>query len=245
MAMTERDIEDFLRVLQDSAELRERVRSVLLADDFLALPGLMRANTEAIAALTERMAVAETRLEGVEARLERVEARLEGVEARLEGVEARLEGVETGLESVKGELGNLNGQAFEDKFIRNVRSNLGPRFRKPRVLDIYADDLLDKLFAQSPLTGKETKDVATADLLVWARDTDAGIEVALVVEVSRRIGLGDVTRAHRRASLLARAGVSAVAVAAGASISPETAEAVRKQNVVVIVQQPEEDEPAA
>jgi hypothetical protein len=224
MAMTERDVEDFLRALQNSAELRERVRSVLLADDFLALPGLMRANTEAIAALTERMDATERRLEGVEDRLELLEFRMHKVE---------------------GHLGNLTGNAFEERFIRNMRSNLGPRFRRPRPLDVYADDVIERLLAQTPLTAKQLKDVATADLVVWANDTEAGNDVALVIEVSQRIGMADVVRAHRRAALLSGVGVPTVAVAAGSSIATETAAAAHAQSVVVIVQQPEEDEPAA
>jgi hypothetical protein len=224
MAMTERDVEDFLRALQNSAELRERVRSVLLADDFLALPGLMRANTEAIAALTERMVATERRLHGVEERLELLEFRLHKVE---------------------GHVGNLTGSAFEERFVRNMRSNLGPRFRRPRPLDVYADDIIETFMAQRPLSGKQLKDVATADLVVWANDTEVGREVVLVIEVSQRIGLGDVTRAHRRAALLSGIGVPAVAITAGSSISTETAAAARQNSVVVIVQQPEEDEPAA
>ena len=120
MAMTEQDIEDFLRALQNSAELRERVRSVLLADDFLALPGLLRANTEAIAALTERMDATERRLELLEFRMHKVE----------------------------GHLGNLTGTAYEERFIRNMRSNLGPRFRRPRPLDVYADDVIESFLTQ-------------------------------------------------------------------------------------------------
>lgn len=76
MAMTEADIEEFIRALQGSAELRERVRGVILADDFLVLPGLVRASTEAIAALTERIDRLTGRMDAFEAQMENFGGRM-------------------------------------------------------------------------------------------------------------------------------------------------------------------------
>jgi hypothetical protein len=163
----------------------------------------------------------------------------------MDATERRLELLEFRMHKVEGHLGNLTGTAYEERFIRNMRSNLGPRFRRPRPLDVYADDVIESFLTQKPLSAKQLKDVATADLVVWANDTEAGNDVALVIAVSQRIGIADVVRAHRRAALLSGVGVPAVAVAAGSSIAAETAAAAHAQSVVVIVQQPEEDEPAA
>ena len=78
MAFTREQIEDFIAALHEDAELRERVRGAILADDFQALPGLVRANTEAIAALTERM----------DALTERMDALTEHMDALTERIDA-------------------------------------------------------------------------------------------------------------------------------------------------------------
>lgn len=60
MAFTREQIQEFIDALSDDPELRELARAAILSDDFQALPGLVRANTEAISQLDIRI----TRLTG-------------------------------------------------------------------------------------------------------------------------------------------------------------------------------------
>ena len=46
MTLSETDIEEFIVALREDPQLRDRVRSAILADDFLALPGLVRQLSE-------------------------------------------------------------------------------------------------------------------------------------------------------------------------------------------------------
>lgn len=95
------------------------------------------------------------------------------------------------------------------------------------------------------LSAKEVKDLATADVVTWARDTDSGEDIGLVIEISRRVASIDVVRSERRAAVLTRAGVKAVAAVAGATIGEEAAQAADRLGVVQLIQQTIPDESAA
>lgn len=303
MAFTREQVREFISALKGDAELRELARAAILSDDFAALPGLVRANTEAIAALdarierlTERLetfiaatdlrfvrlddrakAVAERlaaieqqltsinehltehderfdmvdghltehdqRFDRVDLRFDRVEQHLTEHDGRLESIDQKLGAVAKQASDTAGKLGNLEGMAFEERFIRNVASHIGPRFRRARPIDIYGDAILEEALARHPLSASELRDIATADLLVWSTDMLSGGEAALVLKVSRAVDLGDVVRADRRARLLSKLGVNAVAAVAGITASDEAIRRAKELSVVTLLQR--ENEPAA
>lgn len=303
MAFTREQVREFISALKGDAELRELARAAILSDDFAALPGLVRANTEAIAALDDRIerlterletfiaatdlrfvrlddrakAVAERlaaieqqltsinehltehderfdrvdghltehdqRFDRVDLRFDRVEQHLTEHDGRLESIDQKLGAVAKQASDTAGKLGNLEGMAFEERFIRNVASHIGPRFRRARPIDIYGDAILEEALARHPLSASELRDIATADLLVWSTDMLSGGEAALVLKVSRAVDLGDVVRADRRARLLSKLGVNAVAAVAGITASDEAIRRAKELSVVTLLQR--ENEPAA
>lgn len=303
MAFTREQVREFISALKGDAELRELARAAILSDDFAALPGLVRANTEAIAALDarierlterletfiaatdlrfvrlddrakaveERLAAIEQQLtsinehltehderfdrvdghltehdqrfDHVDLRFDRVEQHLTENDGRLESIDQKLGAVAKQASDTAGKLGNLEGMAFEERFIRNVASHIGPRFRRARPIDIYGDAILEEALARHPLSASELRDIATADLLVWSTDMLSGGEAALVLKVSRAVDLGDVVRADRRARLLSKLGVNAVAAVAGITASDEAIRRAKELSVVTLLQR--ENEPAA
>lgn len=303
MAFTREQVREFISALKGDAELRELARAAILSDDFAALPGLVRANTEAIAALDarierlterletfiaatdlrfvrlddrakaveERLAAIEQQLtsinehltehderfdrvdghltehdqrfDRVDLRFDRVEQHLTEHDGRLESIDQKLGAVAKQASDTAGKLGNLEGMAFEERFIRNVASHIGPRFRRARPIDIYGDAILEEALARHPLSASELRDIATADLLVWSTDMLSGGEAALVLKVSRAVDLGDVVRADRRARLLSKLGVNAVAAVAGITASDEAMRRAKELSVVTLLQR--ENEPAA
>lgn len=303
MAFTREQVREFISALKGDAELRELARAAILSDDFAALPGLVRANTEAIAALDarierlterletfiaatdlrfvrlddrakaveERLAAIEQQLtsinehltehderfdmvdghltehdqrfDHVDLRFDRVEQHLTEHDGRLESIDQKLGAVAKQASDTAGKLGNLEGMAFEERFIRNVASHIGPRFRRARPIDIYGDAILEEALARHPLSASELRDIATADLLVWSTDMLSGGEAALVLKVSRAVDLGDVVRADRRARLLSKLGVNAVAAVAGITASDEAIRRAKELSVVTLLQR--ENEPAA
>lgn len=303
MAFTREQVREFISALKGDAELRELARAAILSDDFAALPGLVRANTEAIAALDDRIERLTERLETfiaatdlrfvrlddrakaveerlaaieqqltsinehltehderfdrvdghltehdqrfdrVDLRFDRVEQHLTEHDGRLESIDQKLGAVAKQASDTAGKLGNLEGMAFEERFIRNVASHIGPRFRRARPIDIYGDAILEEALARHPLSASELRDIATADLLVWSTDMLSGGEAALVLKVSRAVDLGDVVRADRRARLLSKLGVNAVAAVAGITASDEAIRRAKELSVVTLLQR--ENEPAA
>lgn len=94
MAFTREQVREFISALKEDAELRELARAAILSDDFAALPGLVRANTEAIAALDARIDRLTERLEtfiaATDLRFVRQEDRANAVEERLAAIEQQL-----------------------------------------------------------------------------------------------------------------------------------------------------------
>lgn len=229
MALSEADIEQFIEALQHNAELRERVRAAVLSDDFLALPGLLRANTEAIAALTDQM-------NAVEARLERVESRLERVEWRLERVENR-------LDVLAGKVGNLDGEVLEVKFTARAARRFARLFRDVRLIEDteFARRLQDH---EASLAPSEWDDVLLLDALLEATSREDGSKVFLAVEISRTVFEDDVVRADRRSRIVAQLGYANVrACVDGDAIDPAAKVLAERLNVLAVVQR--EARPAA
>ena len=100
MAFTVEDFHDLIELLGQRPEWRADLRRLVLSDDLLELPALVRQ-------LVDAQARAEARLEGVEHRLDRLEATVQVLveaqaraEARLEGVEVRLDRLETTVQAL-------------------------------------------------------------------------------------------------------------------------------------------------
>jgi exonuclease VII small subunit len=121
MAFTVNDFHDLVRLLEEQPEWRAELRRLLLPDELLTLPALVRELAESHKRAEERLSSIEKRLEGVENRLERVEertGRLEEGQARLEEGQARLEEGQARLEM---RVGNLEeGQARLEVRVGNL-----------------------------------------------------------------------------------------------------------------------------
>jgi hypothetical protein len=91
--------------------------------------------------------------------------------------------------------------------------------------------LLEEAITQQRLSEDEADDILQADVVMRGRRREDGTEVYAVVEVSWGIGLTDVERAARRATLLARTGRPALPVVAGFWMTPEAQEPARALKV--------------
>ncbi|MFQ5595505.1 MAG: hypothetical protein ACE5HA_15260, partial [Anaerolineae bacterium] len=86
MAFTVRDYQDMVRLLEQHPDWQAELRRLLLADDFLALPAIVRDLAEA--------------QQRTEARLERLEATVQSLAEAQERTEARLERLEATVQSL-------------------------------------------------------------------------------------------------------------------------------------------------
>lgn len=118
MAFTLDDFRAFANALYAHPEWREELRRLVLTEELLELPEVVRRLADSVRELAEAQRRTEQRLDAVEQRLDAVEQRLDGVEQRLDGVEQRLDAVEQRLDGVEQRLDSLDqrvdnlGKAF-------------------------------------------------------------------------------------------------------------------------------------
>ena len=94
--------------------------------------------------------------------------------------------------------------------------------RRPHVLtEDELGTLIEEAREQGLLSEAEATDLSTVDIVLRGRRVTDGTMVHLAVEVSWGIGIHDVTRAARRAALLARTGLSTIPVVAGMWSTPD------------------------
>ena len=205
------DFQDLIRLLDAHPDWRRDLRRIVLTDDILALP-------EAVRGLVAAQERTEARLQALAAAQERTEARLaalgeqvtalaaaqERTEARLQALIAAQERTEARLDRVEVRLGRLEGSDLARRFADRAPAYLGSQgYKRVRVVPT-ADwaDLIDDAVDQGQVTAAERNDLLRADSIIRARDHED--EVWLVAEVSVTVDAHDVTRARRRAAVLAR-----------------------------------------
>ena len=107
------------------------------------------------------------------------------------------------------------GWNFETRFRDRLTAYLGRFMRRGRLL--RNDEVLDSI--EQALDSREADDILRADAIASGLIDGAASHV--VVEVSVACGVDDIDRAERRAGILRKAGLPAVALVACEVISPE------------------------
>jgi vacuolar-type H+-ATPase subunit I/STV1 len=264
VAFTIEDMSDLVRLLLEHPEWRLELRRLLLSDELLALPDMVRQLVETVKSLAEAQRRSEERLSVVEERLTRLEetvaalaeaqrrseerlTRLEETvaalaeaqrrsEERLSVVEERLTRLEETVHTLVIDVAYLKGDSLERLYRERPHVYFSKIIRRAHALT--SDellDLLDKAMAQGLLTEAEAEEVARADVIVRGKQKEDGQEVYLVAEVSWGIGPSDVERAARRAKLLSNSGIVAMPVVAGRAITGEAAGLAKEQNVWQVI----------
>lgn len=218
MAFTVHDFADLTRLLAAHPEWQAELRRHLLADDFLALPAIVRELAAAQKRAEERLAAAAEHL-----------ARLDAAVARLAEEQVRM----------RDDLASLKGYRLERAYVERAPAYFGEWLKRVRVvwpgtLDGAVEDALEQR-----LDRDELREVLRLDLLVRGRlrepvPPQEG-ETWLAVEVSAVIDRGDVERVRRRAALLRKAGYAAVPVAAGEDVTEGAAKLSEDAGVALVV----------
>jgi hypothetical protein len=122
----------------------------------------------------------------------------------------------------------LKGSDLERRYRERAYAYFSRLLRRIRVLS--GDELmalLEEAVTRKQLSEDEADDILQADVVIRGRRREDGTEVYGVVEVSWGVGLSDVQRASRRATLLARTGMPALPVVAGFWLTPDAQEPAR------------------
>jgi uncharacterized protein YoxC len=221
------------RMDRAEAQIQENSRQIA------ALTEQVRENSRQIAALTERMDRAEAQIQENGRQIAALTKALrdfqEAAERRFAALEREVAGLRQDVEGIRRGQARLEGTALEVWWAQYAPSYLGRWFRGMRVLTREAlNDELDAAEDEGRLTAKDAEEVRRADVVAVARDRKTREEVWVVVEVSATVGLEDVTRAKRRADILARLGRRAVAIAVGREARPPVRAKARGLGVWVI-----------
>ena len=232
MAFTVEDYHDLVGLLADHPEWKEELRHLLLSDELLALPEIVRE----LAAAQKRTEVRLDALTETVSELTDAVSELRGAVSELTGTVGGLQDKTDGLQDRTGKLedtvGRLKGYTMELIYRSRAGSYFGRRLSHIKIVELHT--LVDAL--GSALTPKEFDELLLLDLLVTGkvRDAPGSPDVWLAMEVSSVVDRNDVERAVRRADLLRRTGYRVVPVAAGEGVTQGGEQVAREQNVVLM-----------
>jgi hypothetical protein len=245
MPFTVEEFRDLVRILEERPEWRAELRRLVLTDELLTLPELVRDLVEAqrrteeqVAALVEAQRHTEERVTTLEDRVaalieaqQRTEAQVAAlVEAQQRTdqqiaalTEAQLQ-TNYRLDTLTNDMAEVKGIVLELRYRDRAYAYFAPLIRRTRVLSgDELDALLEGAIAQGQLSEAEADELLLADLLLRGRRRADNSEVYLVVEVSWKVDPYDVERSVRRAALMGRIGIPAVPVVAGKEVLAEAA----------------------
>lgn len=249
MAFTVTDVQDLIRLLAQHPEWRAELRPLILGDELLRLPDLVRENTEAIRELRAETAemretigelgeqtAENTRAIG-ELRASIVELREQTAENTSAIGELRAAVQElVGVTKVQGDLlGRHEGELLEIRYFNRIRSYLGLRLLRSQVLSLPELDGIYEAVAAGKISETDLAALAETDLLVSGRLRDSGAHVVLAIEVSSTIRRSDLERAEARARILKAAGFDGVPVVAGMIIHPADRRRAEESRVAVLL----------
>ena len=239
MAFTVEDYRDLVRLLSEHPEWRSELRQLLLSEELLALPEIVRGLAEAQQRAEERLAAAEERLANVEERLASVEERLSKIETAIQHLTEQVAGLTREVRELTenqrhmaNTVSRLKGESLEWSYRNKIYGYFGYLMRRLKVVDLSTiDEVLE-----TNLTSGEFRDVFRLDLLATGqlRESPSGPEVWLAIEISSVVDSNDVDRAWRRANLIRRVGPLVLPVAAGEGVTAGAETAAREQNVVLM-----------
>lgn len=228
MAFSVADLEEFIALLRNHPEWRQRVREEILSDDIARIDARFERMEKLLEATVTT--VVELRTSGA-----RIEASLVRHEDRFDQVDARFDTLEGRFDLVEGRLGNLEGSDFERKF--NAPSRLGGPFRRPRRIELGDVEKLMEARDDGVLNADEMDQLASLDFLIRARrgTGEDAPEVLVAFEVSMTVDGGDVRRAANRAALIRKAGLEAEAYAGGRHVTASATALARELGVHLVI----------
>ena len=218
MAFTVEDYRDLVQLLSERPEWRSELRQLLLSDELLALPEIVRGLAEAQQRAEEQLSEIKTVMQHLTeqvAELTRDVRELTENQQRIDNTVSR-----------------LKGESLEWSYRNKIYGYFGYLMRRLKVVDLSTiDEALE-----TTLTSGEFRDVFRLDLLATGqlRESPGGPEVWLAIEISSVVDRNDVDRAWRRASLIRRVGPLVLPVAAGERATAGAETAACDQNVVLM-----------
>jgi hypothetical protein len=204
MPFTIEEFRDLLRILEECSEWRSELRRVLLTDDLLSLPQVVRE-------LAEEQRATEKQLQSLTERIGDLTEQVNALVTWQRGEAGRREGERYELNTIKRAptlfSGGMGGATDSPVVQKRLSKWLGTVLGEERFLEAEEDPTL-------------------ADLIWWKVGRTA------VIEISIKVNGRDVIRAFRRAEVLRSAGVDAFPVVIGEDWDTLEARALAKDKGV-------------
>jgi hypothetical protein len=232
MSFTIEDYHDLVQLLMEHPEWRSELRGLLLSDEILSLPEIVRELAEAQCRTEVRIEeLAETQ-KNFEERLSRLEITVQKLVEQVTSLVEQVSKLNISHLQVVDTVGNMKGRLLELTYRDKAYGYFGHLLRHVKVANLSKID--DELEAN--LTPGEFHDVFRMDLMLSGqiRELPGRPEVFLVLEISSTVDENDVDRAWYRASLVRRIGRKVIPVVAGEKLSFELEPYAKKQNVVIM-----------
>jgi hypothetical protein len=220
------EFQDLIRLLQERPEWRADLRRLVLSDELLALPELVRELVQAQQRTEGRVGRLEESVESLRAETERRFQELATAQLTLtRRIDDLREAVQTLADrtyTLTTDVGELKGSDLERRYRERPFAYFQRLVRQAHTLS--GDELtamLDRAVTAGQLTEEDVDEIVWADAIVRGRRREDDQEVYLVVQASWGVGPYDVQRADKRAKLLAKAGVTTLPVVAGMWVTPD------------------------
>ena len=218
MAFTVEDYRDLVQLLSERPDWRSELRQLLLSDELLTLPEVVRGLAEA--------------QQRAEVRLANVEDRLSKIETAIQHLTEQVRALTESQRQTENTVSRLKGESLEWSYHNKIYGYFGYLMRRLKVVDLATiDEALE-----ATLTSGEFRDVFRLDLLATGqlRTSPDRPEVWLAIEISSVVDSNDVDRAWRRAELIRRVTPLVLPVAAGDRVTSGAETAAHDQNVVLM-----------
>ena len=253
------DISDLARILQERPEWLSAIRGLVLTEEVLRLPEAMASLTKTVDELArqtaeqfrivnERLGRLEIDVGGLKADVAELKSDMVEVKADVAGLKTEQTRTNRRLDRVESQLSALRGDVFEITAARKIVPNV------IREMGLYHCDTIvapgihlgqDRIneIRQAELAGtverSSDQQVGLADLILYGRRSSDNQPIWVVIEASARIDEHDITRARRRADILAAVyRENSAAVVVGESIDDRDQARATDAGVSVITVRP-------
>ena len=225
--ITINDISDLARILRERPEWLDVIRSIVVGEELLSVPQQLAELTQTVNNLTQRV---DDLTQRVDALTQRVDALTQRVDDFVQATNENFRLVYERLDRLEGRFSNYEGNDYERR-IRNrllFRATLRFNLNQP-ILAMVQDrqnapelnSVIHRAIQSGAVTEEDATDLHEADIIIKDEDNRY-----LLAEVSITADETDLTRATRRAALLAAVADTTVIPALVASNVPESQRAL-------------------
>ena len=220
MAFTVREFHDLVEILQVEPAWREELRRLILTDDILTMPQLVRELVELnrqnqprfvrydndISELKSDVKVLKEDTSQLKVDVSQLKVDVSQLKVDVSQLKVDVSQLKVDVSDLKDDVGYLKGRDLERDFGDKPYVYFSRLARKLRVItDADKAELLESALDAGRITEAEEEDIKRLDGLAKGRLKSSGEEGYLAIEVSSVIDIHDVERAQRRAQVLRKA----------------------------------------